>query len=635
MRIFIPNTLRDEFVYFLMDRVYEEANMNIEYTERSSNGVFACLEWEQEEITYEMVKKLWKDFTDKKDNGSIVERKEYQLEDGSIVICPTGNLLSIFQGSNTDRYNTEEPLWRIAVEELVNSLSFDAPFVVEFNPTAYSMKRNVPTITLIGREVWRNNGERDTRFELCPVVFRNTANLVAIPSSVAEPSRLTFCYNEPEKCIITPYCIVIKNYKGFGNTVFLRSISFSDSVLPGAKNIYEALKEEIFWTRILIPLATTDFEVLRSELEQQETPLAIQLRLFKIQSQEALQQEIEGLKASKRESEQKITSYIRAITDQKLGVHKLEEVIREKTIIFEKGLVAKSLEDEFKRIMSLHYVEEVKFIDTNMVITTKPIQIDDGPFLGGYDITYNVQSKNLNIHNNVNPKGDYGLAHPHIYQDGDICFGNYSDIFFRFEIGEYYVGLELLHEFLSTYNPEDEWGHRLIRWDAKYVFEDMRERGILNELEAEWDDIYYNLYYEHLPCVNVCEDCGEPLEDCECNRCQYCERPMDDCECWLCPECGCEVGNDCRCDRCESCNELVGDCECERCDYCEELLDPHNRYSNHCECERCPDDYDIFVDTDELGCCTECETWDCEHNCNENHSMHQEESLFDELDEAI
>jgi protocadherin alpha len=266
-----------------------------------------------------------------------------------------------------------------------------------------------------------------------------------------------------------------------------------------------------------------------------------------------------------------------------------------------------------------------------MVITTGPIQIDDGPVLGGYSITYGVQDKNLSIHNNVNPIRDYGLAHPHIYQDGEICFGNYSDIFFRFETGEYYVGLELLHEFLSTYNPEDEWGHRLIYWDAEYVFEDMRERGILNELTSEWDERYYNIYDEHLPCVNTCEDCGEPIERCECHRCQYCGRPEEDCECWICPECGGEVGNDCNCDRCESCNELVGDCECERCDVCEELLDPYNSYSNHCECERCPDDYDIFVDTDEFGCCTECENWDCEHNCNENHSMHQEESLFDEL----
>jgi protocadherin alpha len=412
-------------------------------------------------------------------------------------------------------------------------------------------------------------------------------------------------------------------------------VSFSNVDTPGAKNIYEALKEEVFWTRVLIPLATIDFETLESELENQETPLSIQLRMFKIQAQSALQQEIEGLQASKKDSQEKVNSYIRAITDQKLNVHRLEETIREKTSIFEKGLVARSLEDEFKRILSLPYIEGVSFVGADMVITTGPIQIDDGPILGGYTITYGVKDKNLMIRNNVNPIRYYGLAHPHIYQDGEICFGNYSDIFFRFETGEYYVGLELLHEFLSTYNPEDEWGQRLIHWDAKYVFEDMRERGILNELDSEWDERYYSIYYEHLPSVNVCEDCGEPLEDCECHRCQYCNRHEDDCECWICPECGCEVGNDCRCDRCENCNELVGDCECERCDECGELLDPHNHFSNHCECERCPDDYDIFVDTDDEGCCTECENWDCDHNCNEHHAITQENSLLDDLEEAV
>lgn len=633
MRIFIPNAAREEFTYFLMDRVYADKTANFNYTERSSNGSFACFEWEQEEITYEYVKEVWEAFAKTWDNG--LTHAEYTLEDGSIVICPKETYLSIFFGSYSDRYSEQEPVFRDDVANLLEKLQFDAPFVVEFNPTVYNMKRNVPTVALTGRDVWRNNGERRINNDFYPIVFRHMANLIYMPNYVEEAERINFYYNEPDECIITTFCIIKRNAKGFGNTVLLRSISYNDVEMVGGKNIYEVLKDELFWTKVLIPLATLDFEVLKSEFANQEIPLQIQLRYFKIQATAALRTEIESLVETKNQSQKKVNDYIRAITDQKLQVHRLEEAIREKTSSLEKGLASSPLEDEFKRIIGLPYIEKVAFVGTDMVIDTKPIQIDEGPFLGGYTICYDIRDKRLKIQNNVNPSRYGDLAHPHIYQNGEICFGNYSDVFFRFETGEYYVGMELLHEFLSTYNPEDEWGRRLIWWDAEYVFEDMKTRGILNEVESDYDDHYYQIYGEHLPSMNLCPDCGEPEEECTCHRCEYCGRHEDDCECWICPECGREVGNDCRCDRCESCNELIGDCECERCDECGELLDPYDQYSNHCTCERCPDDYDIFVDTDEGGCCTECETWDCEHNCNEHHAMTQEETLFDELEEAV
>jgi len=632
MRIFIPNDSLASFTYFLKDRVYADKTADFNYTERSSNGSFACFEWEQEDITYEYVKEVWKAFAEKWTDE--LPHAEYTLEDGSIVICPNNSFLTVNVGNATDIYNMEEPEWRKRVEELVNGMTFDAPFVVEFNPSFYNMERNVPTISLYGREIWRNNGQRHTTSDFYPVVFRNMANLVYMPNYVEKAESLTFYNNEPDECIITPFCVIKRNAKGFGNTVMLRSISFQSVGVPGAKHLNDILEDNLFWTKILIPLATEKFEDLKMELENQVTPMAIQFRYFKLQSKTALREEINSLVVQKIEAQNKINSLVRSITDYKIHMGKLDEVLQEKKAILDRGLACQGMEDEFKRILALPYIEKFVFLGTTVEFTTKPIPIDeDGPVLGGYTITYNVQDKNLNIHNNVNPTD--GLAHPHIYQDGEICFGNYSDIFFRFQSGEYLVGLELLHEFLSTYNPEDEWGRRLLYWDTDFVFEDMRERGLEDCIEPSWDDAYYRRYGEHLPSANLCPECGETEEDCTCHRCRYCGRHADDCECWICPDCGCEIGNDCHCDRCEKCNELIGDCVCECCDICEGLLDPYDQYSNHCTCERCPDDYDIYVDTDEFGCCTTCENWDCEHNCNENHSMHQEETLFDEIEEAV
>lgn len=637
MRIFVPNEMREEFSYSLADRLYKEKQINIGFLDRANNGVFSVLEWDGASyVSYDFVKEVFRDYAKKYDGwDSPTPRAEYELEDGSIVICPTSKFLSIYRGTQTDRYNDKEAIWKDAVTDTVENLSYDAPFVVEFNPVAYAMKRNVPTVTLTGKEVWQNNGERTAVYDHVPIVFRNMAGLVYVPSSIEKPEALSFVALNPDECIITPFCVIKKNEKGFGNTVFLRNIMFSSMESPGMKTIFDVLKEEIFWTKVLMPLATEPFDKLKAELEKQETPIELQLKYFKLQSKKALQEEIHALKKQKEEAQLAMSSYIREITTKKLKIVDLDESIRDKTRTLKKGLASKPVEEEFKRIFSLPYIEKVFFNGSKVEFTTKPIPIDEyGPVLGGYTITYDVLDKGLNIHNNVNPS-NMGLAHPHIYQDGDICFGNYSDVYFRFETGEFYVGLEILHEFLSTYNPEDEWGRRLIQWDARFVFEDMAERGLLELIESDYDNEYYALYDEHLPNAERCPECGELVEDCICNRCQYCGRDRDDCECWICPECGGEVGNDCYCDRCENCQELIGDCECERCDECGELLDPHNRYYHHCECERCPEDYDILVDTDEEGVCAECEVFDCEHNCNEHHAMHQDESLFDELDEAV
>jgi hypothetical protein len=153
----------------------------------------------------------------------------------------------------------------------------------------------------------------------------------------------------------------------------------------------------------------------------------------------------------------------------------------------------------------------------------------------------------------------------------------------------------------------------------------MAERGILHSADSSWDEYYYDIYDEHLPSANICNECGEHFDDCVCHICEHCGCHEDNCECWICSNCGERVEHDgCTCERCKKCNQLIEGCGCNRCDICEELEDPYNEYSKHCECKRCPDDYHTFVDTDDDGVCTGCENWDCDFNCNENHDIHQE-----------
>ena len=616
------------FSQFLTDSVSADKGIDIYFTHKESHSrFFAYLEWEQEDITYEYVKEVWEKFDQSWGDIKIV-RKEYQLQDGSSVICPTDKFLSVSISYCTDMQTI---LWQNAVNEVLGNLPLNVPLSVEFNPIDHvRIERHVPTVILDGYSVWCNNGTGATNNDFYPIVFRNVATLAYFPNYVNDAKNLDFCKDEPDECIITPFCVIRRNTKGFGNTVFLRTIKFNDDETPGCKNIHEVLKEDFFWTKVLIPLTTLDFSALRAEFEKQEIPMLLQAKNFKIKSENALRAEIADLKLSKESAQVSINTGIKEITRQKLLLRRLDEIIKEKTNALEKRLHARQLINGIKSLTSLPYVEKVSFNGLSIEIVTKPIQIDDGPFLGGYTIIYNTNTKSLEVNNDVNPitHGRSVLSHPHIAQNGDVCLGNYSDIFLMFEVGEYCVGMELLHKFLSTYNPDDEWGRRLIWWDAEYVFEDMRTRGMLDCIEPEYNDYYYDIYGKHLPSTNICPECQESNNNCMCYRCEYCRNHIDDCVCWICPDCNCRIGFDCECERCESCSDLLDDCECARCDVCEKLLDPQDEFHIHCTCERCPADYNVFIDTDEFGCCTECEIWGCGYNCNKSRPAHQDETLF-------
>ena len=64
-------------------------------------------------------------------------------------------------------------------------------------------------------------------------------------------------------------------------------------------------------------------------------------------------------------------------------------------------------------------------------------------------------------------------------------------------------------------------------------------------------------------CGELCEDCHESIDDCECERCSYCDKVLDYCWCEYCDYCD-EHIEECECEICESCwKRLDDDCECE------------------------------------------------------------------------
>jgi hypothetical protein len=638
--IIIPSVAKEDFCNKLKIEAEKEINDYFGFYDRVANGTYTQVQWEYNTVSYEFVRKVW-------DEYDPYDRVVVALENGSFVVGASKDKNpfhhSVGKSSVGASQIDAEVTWQNSVVELVESIKPDTLFELEFNPTSYHLNRQMPTVVLTGREVWRNQGQPAILHSPAIIAYEKYANLAYFPYYMSNQRQLYYVDEKPANHIISPFCVVRKNKLGFGNTVVLNNIQFSSETMPGMKTVFELLQEEFIWKNILFALATRDFEELRTIIENQEIPILLQAKAFRIQSQAGLLQEIVDLEARKSDTVKRIDEQIKYVTDLKIEADGFERQIEEKQKSIESNIASEKLEKEFEKVTSLPYIKSIGFTNAGMTLMTEPIQIDDGPTLGGYKIVYNPNGRVLSIFNEVNPaRADGLLAHPHIPQGGQPCFGNYTDIFFRFEKGEFYVGMELLHKFLSTYNPEDLWGRRLVYWDAPFFFRDMKERGLTRHIPERYDGQYYEETGEHLPHVRICAECGRPTRECECERCEICHNHPDECTCWICPECGenVDAGN-CTCDRCESCHELIGDCECNRCEICDGLLDRYNEYENHCTCARCPEDYDYVVNEEEDDECMACENFDCQYNQNRTHPDHpdyvepieyptQEETLFDE-----
>lgn len=528
----------------------------------------------------------------------------FSLKDGSLIAKKTTILSTIDNGiTTTSSYDgEEEEEFRDRVNMVLSRSKLDFPLDVKYNWGSRFKPGILPKIIITPYEIYRNCNTISNNYptnKYIPIFINGKYEFMSVPNYV---DNTYMTETEDIDFITTPLAIICKNSShldgGVGNTVILNSIMYNSNT-DIVKTLFQYLEEEVFWEEVLFPLLTEDFSFLGEKIKSERIPDSINIKLFKLVNKSALNEEIVRLKEEKRNSINAIETLIKNITSHKVQVRSFEEKIVEKTTALKNCLQSSDLEEEVKRLLELPYIEDVVFDSPNVKFFTGPIQIDEGPYLGGYEIAYNAKNKELKIKNVFNPKFD--LAHPHIPQDGNPCFGNYTDIFFRFEVGEFYIGIELLHAFLSTYNPEDEWGRRLIYWDAQYTFEDLIERDMLSFVEDFYDSVYYEIYQEHLPYIIVCPICGE-------------------------------IGDDCECARCPQCGELLEDCWCDRCDVCDMLLDPNGIYvGDDCTCDRCPDNYDILVDNSLEGVCSMCENWTCEFNSNPHRPATQEETLFDEV----
>jgi hypothetical protein len=597
MLAIIPSENLNEYLEYTIRKVIEEYGTSFRREWNQNYGSFAGISWSGSTVTLDKMLEWTREFfpfytTEKLNENQFISYEQTKC---------------FYRGANSLAGSLEETTWRDKIVSLIGEMEeFSSPISIELNSSNGELPRLVPTVIVTPCQTWRAQGHPPTSDTTGIILYKESAIVTYIPNSF-NGLGLYYSMDHPNDVLNLNFCTVIKNMYGIGNTVVLNSSTFS-SEESNNSSIYKLLAQKDIWEKVLLHLATTSFEEVKSNIENQIIPIKVQIYLFKQQAQESIRQDLARLNRSRQENLEYINSYIRSITDYKLALISIDEQISTRQKELNEKMSFSKIEKEIESLKNLPYVSKLEFSGNEVRFYLEPIQVDDGPILGPYKVIYTSGDKSLRIYNEGNPINEDGrlLAHPHIPQGEQPCFGNYTDIFLRFETMDYYVGLELLHEFLSSYNPEDIWGRRLIYWDAEYTLNDLKTRDLLHKVESCYDEQYSQIFGEHLRQGDTCSRCGEYIEDCECDRCSFCNRLTDDCECCFCEHCG-EHEDDCTCERCSRCGEIIENCLCDRCSQCHEL--ENFSYSPHCECDRCPDNEDMLVSEDN---CDGCDNIDCE-----------------------
>lgn len=186
---------------------------------------------------------------------------------------------------------------------------------------------------------------------------------------------------------------------------------------------------------------------------------------------------------------------------------------------------------ELANVMALPYVTGITMEEKMIIVNTDKIKIfdDDALELGPYKIKMSF-SNVITIENIGNPAHSY--AHPHCPQNSEPCFGNFSDIYRHLDKKEYYTVVEMLHVFLSTFNPGDEWGAHMLWWDETATIKHYVEEGYDNRIPGRFNDLYYALTGKclrgYVPPITEssidedhddwCYECDNPYSECTCER---------------------------------------------------------------------------------------------------------------------
>lgn len=226
----------------------------------------------------------------------------------------------------------------------------------------------------------------------------------------------------------------------------------------------------------------------------------------------------------------------------------LEELIEKLAEAEKKGASNKEVEkifNEIKNIETIKKVDSVSLTNNSIKILTKFLEIHEPVYgknfpLGKMEIHIPFdKSYYIKIFNNTKRVDGYSgyMHHPHIFSDGNPCWGTASDSIAQTkESKDYYLLTILIMNFLQTCDIKDEAGRYVPTWadgvEGKYIY---NNRGDI--VDAYGDEVYCEVedeYWEYGERERrICDCCGSV----GCSNCVEEYEIFDGSHVWLCDDC--------------------------------------------------------------------------------------------------
>lgn len=284
-----------------------------------------------------------------------------------------------------------------------------------------------------------------------------------------------------------------------------------DSYFNGMELSTQIMKPE-FWNNFILPMVVSP-ELLRS-ITNGPLPDDLMLRKLVVRCRKDLLDRQKNLKTHMDALRADIEQYIKHVTNFKINLDNdtldLSNVEKQLT-----NVSADSILQQFHATEALDYVDKVAFVGDTITVRTHEINIDGIVPIGPFDLVLYPWATQIKIYNKNNPKN--GFDHPHV-RGGSPCWGNYTDIYYHLSKFELVTVVELLYNYLSSWNYEDTWGHNLVWWDAEYFFDFMEEVDYLRSIPTDHDARFFEIRGEHLPqWLDIyCPNCNRYRQECTC-----------------------------------------------------------------------------------------------------------------------
>lgn len=237
-----------------------------------------------------------------------------------------------------------------------------------------------------------------------------------------------------------------------------------------------------------------------------------------------------GQENTKHQLKDKINSAQSEMLGHYTAIQRLEKTIAETNALyrsfarkisgFNTDFPTDKLTDIFTSFINNKMYNRFVFHDTYFEAYTDEIWCENYGkkyYIGKFKVVVDLSGK-VKMHNIVLEKRVDDNDHPHICA-GIPCLGNIKEIVPKMIYNGDFIGLlNLLHQFLITYNPAGPYTSLELGWGAP----------------GDW-----------------CNRCDHPTLACSCQTCGSCGEPEDSCTCDRCPRYG----------------ELMEDVDCGDCDY--------------------------------------------------------------------